>query len=445
MLVLGTRYVPVTMLPLAACLGAWMAYQRWRAELPDGYAVARRIDRREALPDQISTAFYFRSSEASRFSRAVADSQYEQAARTATTIRPDSVFPGTVPSTQKTSAILLAAAVLLFGLRAVVQSGLSFEPPLASLLFTSFFGAGPDEPIDSFHAARIDRTTEDEYPGPSEFLDSTAGDRRKTSTELAGEEHDEEMAGSDDLPEVEGLITVPLEESVAEGEVPDSGMPGEEGSETAEEASDIPADPGDDGWSEEAQSLLDKLKQAFQNMLQTLDMASVESSGSEQGQEQGSGNSDESGSPGDIGQSGEPDPEASSETSEASMEGGETGETAGETASAGSTSGEDSSGQQSSGENASAAGTSDGSKDFDEAEQLEVLGKLEALYMERAENMKGEVTIETRLAEQTASVPYIQRSTTHADRGGSMSRDEIPARYRIYIQNYFEALRRTTE
>ena len=59
--------------------------------------------------------------------------------------------------------------------------------------------------------------------------------------------------------------------------------------------------------------------------------------------------------------------------------------------------------------------------------------------------MKGEVTIETRLAEQSASVPYRQRSTTHSDRGGAVTRDEIPASYRTYIRNYFDTLRRNAE
>ena len=65
--------------------------------------------------------------------------------------------------------------------------------------------------------------------------------------------------------------------------------------------------------------------------------------------------------------------------------------------------------------------------------------------MQRAENIKGDVTIETRLAEQNASVPYNQRSTSHADRGGAISRDEIPAAFRTYIKNYFEALRKSPE
>ena len=59
--------------------------------------------------------------------------------------------------------------------------------------------------------------------------------------------------------------------------------------------------------------------------------------------------------------------------------------------------------------------------------------------------MKGEVTIETRKAEQSASVPYNERATVHSDRGGAISRDEVPVQYRTYIQNYFQALRRNSD
>ena len=447
LLLMGTRYVPVVMLPLAASLGAWMAIQRWRADLPSGYAVARRIDRREALADQISTAYYFRLAETGTFSRAVADLQYERATRTAATVRPATVFPRTVPSTQRTATALLAAALLMFGLRAALQSSLSFEPPLATLLMTSLFGAGPEPPpAGSTQAAALEQGEADPgMPEPEDLFERPAGEPEENDNQLPHEAHEEQQPQSDEMPEVEGLITLPLEEIQAENAADGAMMQGEDGPAGEENAADLPPDPSDDGWDDESQSLMDKLKQAFANMLETLDMASVESSDSEQGKEQGSGNAEESASAGDPAQSGEADQAMTSQSADASMEGGEPGQEVGETASAGNTSGEDSTGEQSSGENASAAGTSDGSKDFAEAEHEEVLGALEQLYMERAENMKGEVTIETRLAEQSASVPYRQRSTTHSDRGGAVTRDEIPASYRTYIQNYFDTLRRNTE
>ncbi len=446
LLLMGTRYVPVAMLPLAAALGAWLAVQRWKTGVPGPYAVAQIIDEREDLLDQISTAYYFRSAPGGPVARPVAASQYEQAVRSAAGLRPAAIFPRAIPVTRRAAIALVGVAALLLGLRVSLQPAVSFEPPLASLLMSSLFGFPPQRPpAELDRAALIDEQADAENASEEELEAPPAGTSEGSDTRLAAEEYEDPPSDSDEMPEVEGLITVPLEEPGIDalGEDPSvQGDRAEAGSAAGEDA-EVPPDPEGDGWNEEAQSLLDKLKEAFDNMLQTLDMASVESADSAAGKEQGSGTSEQAQSAGDPAEAG--DPEMASESGSASMEGGEPGQEAAESASVGNTGGEDSTGDSSSSENASAAGTSDGSKELAEAEQLEVLGALEELYMERAENMTGEVTIETRLAEQHASVPYNQRSTTHADGGGTISRDEIPAPYRTYIRNYFETLRRNAE
>ncbi len=447
LLLMGTRYVPFATLPLIAVLGAWLAIRHWRLTIPDDYAVAQRIDQKEGLSDQLATAFHFRTVGRAH-SPQVAESQYERATEVAAGVAPEAVFPRTAPATQRHAALLLATAVLFLGLRAGLQPTLSFEPPLATLLLSSLFGLESQPPVNQRAAAQIDRPSPE---GPTEDGEKLAGRpdaEAESSDSPLPEESFQPPDATDEMPDVDGLVTVPLDEMLAEGLEEDSSLEAgelDDGLLPDDTAGDAPPDPGEDPWSEEAQSLLDKLKQAFENMLQTLDLASVESADSEQGQEQGSGSAEESASQGDPADTGEAGQEMSSELADASMEGGQPGEEAGETASAGNTSGEDSSGLDSSGENVSAAGTSDGSKEFAAAEQLEVLGGLEDLYMERAENMSGEVTIETRLAEQSASVPYNERSTMHADQGGAISRDEIPVQYRTYIQNYFQALRRNSE
>ncbi len=450
LLLLGTRYVPFVLLPLAASLGIWVACQRWKSAVPDAYAVAQQIDARENLCDQVATAYYFRTAEDGVFSRDVADSQYRRASKAADGIAPEFVFPHSVPWTQRASLLLVGVAVLFFGLRMAVQPQLSLEPPLATLLLQTLFGYDLERPYaESLRAARM----EQQSPGAAVLEDEVFPEKRSAgpaskSNPLPDEEHREPPGDPDALPEVEGLITLPLEESEIEGLHQDAttdGDPFEDGPTGEDGADDAPPDPNEDSWNEDSQSLLDKLKQAFANMLQTLDMASVDSADSEAGREQGSGSSEQSSSTGSPADSGSPDELPSADAADASMEGGESGDETGETAAAGSTSGQDSSGDQSSGENASAAGSGDGSKEFAEAEQLEVLGTLEELYIQRSERMQGDVTIETRLAEQSANVPYNRRSTTHADRGGTVSRDEIPAAYRTYIQNYFETLRKNVE
>lgn len=447
LLLLGSRYVPYVTLPLAALFGIWLAARRWQLSLPGGYLVAQRIDRLAGLSDQIATAYYFRTASTDSVSRRVVDEQYESAVENAAEVDPDQMFPASWPGTQKVSCYLLGSALLLFGLRAGIQPELSFEPPLATLLLGTLFGYDPQpRGIEQLQAAGIvHEQLPDLDPGESESVEKLEADSDPADEGLPEEQYDE-VTGEDELPEVEGLITLPLEEQAAEEMLAEDSLQSDGGEDAdGDDSGDALPQATEDNWDEETQSLLDKLKQAFENMLETLEMASTETADSEAGQEEGSGDADESESAGEPADSGSPDDQMATEAADASMEGGEPGQEAGETASAGNTSGEDTSGDQSSGENASAAGTSDGLKEIAEAEQLDVLGALEELYMERAENMKGDVTIETRLAEQSASVPYNERTTAHADQGSAISRDEIPPAYRTYIQNYFETLRRNAE
>ena len=448
LLVLGTRYVPFVTLPLVAGLGAWIAVQRFGAGLPTRYAVAQLVDTNSGLRDALSTAYYFRTAGVGWQSTDVASAQYESASKLTVKIDPKQAFPGAISQAQRSSVWLLASALALFGLRVGLQAEHSFEPPLASLILTAIFGEQlPSQARALPRTAEIDRSRgEQALPGDEEFFERSASQQDSPDSQLPSEDHEQPPEQVGEMPDVEGLITVPLEQQGPEGPPDDSMLQAEQSDLSSErEGGDMPTDPGSEAWDEEAQSLFDKLKQAFDNMIQTLDMASTESTSSESGQEQGSGSTEEAASSGNPADSGEAEQDPSAQAADASMEGGEPGPEAGESASAGSTSGEDSTGQQSGGENASAAGTSDGDKELAEAEQLEVLGALEELYMERAEKMRGEVTIETRLAEQSASVPYNQRSTSHGDGGGAVSRDEIPAPYRTYIQNYFDTLRRNAE
>ena len=448
LLLLGTRYVPIVTLPLMAGLGAWIAIRRLGDRLPASYRVAQLIDARAGLQDALSTAYHFKAARGGWQPADIAHAQYESASKLAAGVDPGRIFPRTASRAQRGSVWLLVAAVLLFGLRLGLQRDLSFEPPLAMLVLTAIFGQQPGPPAGQLlGAAEIDRPrTEQVSPGDEDFLERPASQQDAPDSDLPGEEHARSSEQADEMPEVEGLTTVPLDVQGFDGLADDSTQEAKAANLATEgEGGDMPADAGSDAWDEDAQSLLDKLKQAFDNMLQTLDMASNEFSSSESGQEQGNGSTEEAASSGSPADSGEAEQDPSAQAADASMEGGEAGPETGESASAGSNSGEDSSGNKGGGENASAAGTGDGDKELAEAEQLQVLGALEELYMERAEKMRGEVTVETRLAEQSASVPYNQRSTVRGEGGGAVSRDEIPAHYRTYIQNYFDTLRRTAE
>jgi hypothetical protein len=88
-------------------------------------------------------------------------------------------------------------------------------------------------------------------------------------------------------------------------------------------------------------------------------------------------------------------------------------------------------------------GAAEGSKELAEhlAEQQAAMDALEEFYQKRAEDIQGEIMVETTETEQTAQTPYRNVAGRHADRGGAVSRDEIPLAYQRYIENYFRNLR----
>ncbi len=440
LLVLGTRYFPAPMAALAICLGAWAGWQRLRHSRPDAYRVAQRADSRAGLSDALATAYHFLGRRA-RERTSVIRAQRDAAISAIGDARPDRLFPPVPQPTRRAAAALATAALTLVAVRVAVQDRVSFEPPLATILLSAIFGEVPGPPPrPSAHSAGLEDPGHDDpaRDEESEFSRDRAGPGEELAS-LPEEESSEPPAGPAEMPEAEGLMPVPFDEEPGAPPGEDAQFSAGQDGAAGEEPAAAPPPEGD-AWDEQAQSLFDKLQQAFENMLQTLDMASVDSSKADASGDPGGESSDQASA-----ESGQGEPRASEldpagQAADASMEGGEPGTEAGESASAG---GQDSDAESSGGEDASAAGTGDGDKDFAEARQLEVIGALEELYMERAEQIKGEVTVETRLAEQSASVPYGQPGEGVARRGaGAVSRDEVPAAYRTYVRNYFEALRR---
>jgi hypothetical protein len=122
------------------------------------------------------------------------------------------------------------------------------------------------------------------------------------------------------------------------------------------------------------------------------------------------------------------------------MEGGEPGEASSQQVAQGESGAN--SDQAGEGQPSSSAGSNDGSKDAAEQAAIEeALGRLEELYSQRAEEMRGEVMIETETARQSARTPYQPQQSGHQDLGGTVGRDAIPLAYQAYIKSYFENLR----
>jgi hypothetical protein len=93
----------------------------------------------------------------------------------------------------------------------------------------------------------------------------------------------------------------------------------------------------------------------------------------------------------------------------------------------------------------SGIGHTNGDKGIKDAEQLKAMGKLAEIIGRRSANLTGDVTVETSSTNQQLRTQYSGRIGEHADLGGEINRDEIPAAYREYVREYMELVHKQAE
>ena len=436
LLVAGTDYFPLALLWLFSAVGLALAANHWLRSRPAPYRVAQQIDRSWDSDDQISTAYHFLNQDAG--SHEWAQLQRRHASEAADSGDLGAALPFKLPHIAYALFSVTLLIALLFLVRYGTQPTLSLKPPLPRLILQALLGDEPQEelfieenqprPAGSDEAASSLDDEKDAEPGETAEIDPLE------QLPLAGD-LGEEFA----MPEVEGLSA---EEEFGDELASDDGLADEEGVEgQGETEGDDPADMADPSseWNKESESLMDKLKEAFENMMSKLNMEE-QSQGqpSEQGRE--SESEQASDTPG-KGQEAAGSETGSEEGSQSESEGGQA-DAASDQISMEEGSSEAS--EQQSETSIATAGTGEGSKELREAEQAEVMGELSELYQQRAEEITGEFTIETESARQTAHTPYAPRQSGHLDRGSALSRDEIPLAYRAYIKEYFKQIRQKT-
>jgi len=433
LLLLGSERFPLWAAALALGPAAAWVYWRVRSQSPSDYQVAQTLDRRWDAADQVSTAYYFSGSD---HAGAALAGQLVLAERAAAGHDVVDALPYRWSREATAAAGMLGLAVLLLGVRALQGPGFSLDQPLA--------------PLPELGAETVVEALPPQTPPPGEQAPELLPATTEEASELAERSPDEDpseaadplaaAADSDEAylpPEVEGLSLEdqdgdPLDFEGQEGV--DSGeSEAGEGEDAAGEDAAQPPEPSD-----ESQDLLDRLADAFKDMLEDLSMDAPE--GGEPGESESEG---ESGDPSEAGaESGEPSAEGAEEAGEqpgAEMEGGAAAEGEAQEAE-GSQGGEDSSEPGEAGGEASASGTAEGEKSLaQQAEAEAALDALEEFYQQRAEQMSGEIMVETRTSSGSGREASSAAPMERSDRGGIVSRDEIPAEYRTFIESYFKA------
>ena len=436
LLLFGTSYFPSVLLALFVAGGAAWAVYRLRAETPSPYRAAQALDERWSAQDQISTAYFFREHPAPEAAR------QRQLAVRAVNGDVGAAFPMEWPRTGWAAAGALVLTLALFAARVSVMPQLSFEPPLAPLLFPAL--AQLDE--DLLEESQVERAEAEDAAQANEAFEraeATETAERPEPLEVPFEPEADSLAAESaafEMPEVEGL-TIPEElgdELAGSDQQASEGEAAEQGESTESASAEKPE--GGSDWSEDSNNLLDRLQEAFKDMMESMNMDPPESQQGEQQAGQGEQSSQEPSDSGEQAQADSPGDQAS----DAEMEGGEpTDAETEQTAQGQGSSDSEQGGQQ--GESASASGSAEGSKEIDDeqAQREAAMNTLEEFFQERAEQVKGEITVETSEAEQSVATPYRNAAAgAHTDRGGAVTRDEIPLAYQRFIENYFRNIRK---
>ena len=453
LLALGTDYFPPALLWLFAAAGIAAGIVRWKRSQPPPYRVAQLLDRRWQTDDQVSTAYYFLKESAR--AGVVAEQQRSAARSLAAAGDLTAALPLRVPQAVWGVLAMLALSGALFVARYALQPALSLERPLASMLVQALLGPenGQNE-TGALEPESAPRPGEEESAPSLEEEGETRDPESRPSPQESPQAPEAFAAPIDplnvEIPEVEGLsLEEPYGDEMDYNSLVEAEQQGKQQGEKGESPSDAgkSSDPNSeqagqesqtDPWNQEADNLLDRLKEAFQNMLAKMNMEPPKGPSSEKAESESNSNAESSGEKAEASEGTAQG--GASESGEAQMEGGESGQPSSQQIAQGESG--NSSEQPGQGQPASAAGGNDGSKEAAELAEIEqAMGRLEELYSRRAEEMRGEVMIETETARQTARTPYQPKAAGHEDLGGTVSRDAIPLAYQSYIKSYFENLR----
>ena len=418
-------FVPAA--PLAT--GIFVALRR----LPRPYPTAQLLDRRLKLADSLSTALFFAGPhQAHRCDDGTRQAQQADATRIAASVDIREAFPIRFPRASYLAVLPAIVAAGLFDIRYRSDARLDLRPPLTAIVqqlledVTSELAKledqlqqllTPDRQKDE-EAEKQKPDAGDEEASASNPPDTSAaktagsGSAARQQTEVA----DNKLAEEPQAAQQEQQFS---EDSQAGSEPNSSSTRDRDGRQQQKKSA--AGDP-QSGSSNSESSVLNKLKDSMANLLSMM-KPNPGSSGKQQTGKSRDGNSQDSRK-----QSDQASDSANAEPGADSPRSGDAKSLApGQSSNPGADK-----------QAGTGAGNEEGIKEIIRAEQLEAMGKLDAIFGKRAQNIAGEFTAEATQGPQQLKTAYQQRTATHTDVHAKAERDEVPVAFQDYVERYFE-------
>ncbi len=429
---------------------------RLRASLLTPYEIAQSVDRRLALKDALSTAYYFDGHANHQATpRDFIDAQRSHAENLARSADIDRGMPFLLPRTAYVNLALVAVAFGMFGLRYGIKRSLDLGSPLVHINLDGFFGNRP-KIADIAHGKHPgdgngrhdpaaenpwDSKTNDRDPATDAALQSVEdpapnnGNTSPDGSAKADSKSTEQMPpGSNPLDSGEKGDPSPASDPSAN---PSSGADSKSGQQSGSKDA---KDSNQSGSSGENSSLAGKLRDALSNLLAKMKPQSKQGGGKPSDSSQSANSRSSQQGEKQEGDSKSPGQEQADASANAQSE-GEQQQGGTQQASQGKSDGR-SNNQPNSPDGKSGIGKQDGDKAAREAAELAALGKLSELIGKRSANITGEVMVEVSSGKQQLKTQYSDAKGAHSEAGGEINRDEVPLAYQQYVQQYFAQMRK---
>jgi hypothetical protein len=436
LLLLGTGvvawYVPPLVFALALAVSLWSL----RGRLPREYGTAQALDSALHTSDLLSSAWH--ASTASTRSR-FAPLLFERAEAAARQADPAAAPVWRWPRSSRWTGAMALVAFALFGLRYGVLHTLDLSASVVNVMFDTFTGQSVAEAKKTARpGAKLPQPMQIGLNTPGDVLEANPPEDVLKNYEVAGQTNSGSSRNVSN-PTQQSQQREPGEPSSPEEESNNVNLPeGAQGMSSGanqQKSNDVKNPPRPDARQQKKDpSLLDKMRDALASMMDKLKLdsnaAESQSAAAQEAQRQNAQRQSDKGSPSPgKPQQGDPQSQQSQEQADSSQSGQK--------------SQSDSPSQNANDQQHSGIGRQNGSKNTELAKDAEAMGKLSELIGKRSMNLQGEMMVEVENTRNPQlRTPYLNRSATHGEAGGDLSRDEVPLRHQEFVRRYYEQVRK---
>jgi hypothetical protein len=412
-LLAGTQAVSwLWLIPLGAAslaVGLFLSRKRF----PSAYEAAQRIDARLHLADTLSTAAFFSGAPGSP-DESIREAQRVQAGKLAESVDLKTALPFRRPPALYPALALAVVVAGVFLLRYALLGSFDPRTPLVQSAYDNLFrptkqqakaGGLPEDgnqPGDGREENKEAFKNNDFAGDPTAGSDPTAPDKKNDQNSQQADNKDQKGDSQTDGKDKQ-----------------------DSSSDNQNKQGDKQQEGNQNAKSQQDPSLLNKVREALNDMLNKMKSSPNDSAKNQQGDQQNQ-TEQQTGPEAQAQDKGDSQPAQNGKQASDAQDGTNNAQ------------------NKPSQEQQNGVGSQEGDKAAKQAEALKAMGKITELLGKRAENVKGAVMVEVGSTKQQLKTQVTQSQAAHAEAGSEIHRDEVPPIYEQFVQQYFDQIRKNS-